>query len=430
MIKSNWAKNSFFKNRIIYPKNINDLKKLIKKTGNLSICGNLRSYGDTCINEKKLISLNKFPKVLSINKDKKVITVSSNMLLIDILNKIMPSGYMIDITPGSKYVTIGGMIANNIIGKNLYKNQFKFIIQEIEILKGDNKIITCTPYKNKKIFNLTVGGFGLTGVILKAKIKISKINNSYIDQEIYKFSTLNQFLRKIKKKSLFSVSWIDSHSLEKNKFRGFVQTGNYNDDKNLENSIIINDKKLNFFSKILLSFYIKFSFVSKFINYLFYITRPRYKKVNFNDFFYPQDKFLDWNECYRNGLFQTQFLVEEKKFKKIIEKISIFFTANKIKSTFIIIKKINEKGNYLGYKGKGYSLSFDFEINDNYFLITNFFNKIFKDFNLNLYLSKDSIVNKNLIVNNRNFKTFKKDLKLIDKNKKFVNNFSNRFNLK
>ncbi len=430
MISSNWAKNSFFKNKIIYPKNITQLKKIIKKNKEIGICGNLRSYGDTCINEKNLVSLKKFPKIINLDKSKKLISVSSNVLLLEILNKITPNGYMIDVTPGSKYVTVGGMIANNIIGKNLYKNQFKFIIKEIEILTSSNKIIKCSSTKNKKIFNLTIGGFGLTGVILKAKINLRKINNLFIDQEIEKFESINQFLKKIKKKSMFSVSWIDSHSMEQNKFRGFIQTGNYNKNKNNKNLISFKDKKLNFFSNIFLKLYIKFSIVSKIINYVFYISRPRFNIVNYNDFFYPQDRFLDWNKSYKNGLFQIQFLIKENKFQKIVDKISNFFLTNKVKSTFIIIKKINEKGKYLSYKGKGYSLSFDFEINDNYSLITNFFNKIFKEFELNIYLSKDSILSKDIIYKDRNFKIFKKDLKLIDKNKKFVNNFSNRLNLK
>ena len=433
MISSNWAKNNFFRNKIIYPKNITQLEKIIKKNKEIGICGNLRSYGDTCINTKNLVSLKKFPKIINLDPTKKIISVSSNVLLLDILKKITPKGYMIDVTPGSKYVTVGGMIANNIIGKNLYKNQFKFIIKEIEILTSSNKIIKCSSGKNKKIFNLTIGGFGLTGVILNAKINVRKINNLYIDQEIEKFQSMHEFLKKIKKKSMFSVSWVDSHSIEKNEFRGFIQTGNYNKNRNNNNKkklISFKDKKLNFIYNIFLKSYIKFSIVSKIINYVFYISRPRFNIVNYNDFFYPQDKFLDWNKSYNNGLFQIQFLVKENKFQEIIKKISTFFFINKIKSTFIIIKKINEKGKYLSYKGTGFSLSFDFAINNNYFLITNFFNKIFSEYELNLYLSKDSIVSKDIIYKDKNLKIFKKDLKLVDKNKKFVNNFSKRLNLK
>ncbi len=430
MINSNWAKNNYFNNKIIFPKDINELKKIIKKSDNVGICGNLRSYGDTCINKKKLISLEKFSKFIELDFYTKTIHVSSNVLLIDIIKKITPLGYMIDITPGSKYVTIGGMIANNIIGKNSLKNQFKFIIDEIEIINASNKIIKCSKSYNQKAFNLTVGGFGLTGVILTAKIKIKKVKNLFIDQEIRKFNNIDEFFDIVKKKSMFMVSWIDTHSLEANSFRGFVQSGNYNKEKKNTKSTIFNDNKINILSENFLRLYIKFSLVSKLVNYIFYLFRPRFKTLDFNKFFYPQDRWIDWIKSYDNGLFQVQFLINEKSFKKIINKISIFFSENKIKSTFIIIKKINEKGSYLGYQGKGFSLSFDFEINNKYLLISRFFNNLFEETNASVYLSKDSISKYQLIRKNKNFIKFIKDLKKIDKNYKFKNKFSNRLKLK
>ena len=91
---------------------------------------------------------------------------------------------------------------NNVIGKNSYRNQFKYCIREIELLVSKNKIIKCSPKKNKKIFDLTIGGFGLTGIILSAKIKVRKINNSknlkinfeYISKILKKNKTINKIV--------------------------------------------------------------------------------------------------------------------------------------------------------------------------------------------------------------------------------------------
>ena len=108
-------------------------------------------------------------------------------------------------------------------------------------------------------------------------------------------------------------------------------------------STIFNDNKINILSENFLRLYIKFSLISKLVNYIFYLLRPRFKTLDFNKFFYPQDRWIDWIKSYDNGLFQVQFLINEKSFKKIINKISIFFSENKIKSTFIIIKKLMRK---------------------------------------------------------------------------------------
>ena len=96
------------------------------------------------------------------------------------------------VTPGSKYVSIGGIVANNVHGKNTKNNQISYYIKK---LNSSNKWKNnfCS---NKKIkdFYLTVGGFGLSGVILSAKIKLKRIKSIYINQKIYEFSSYNQFL--------------------------------------------------------------------------------------------------------------------------------------------------------------------------------------------------------------------------------------------
>ena len=83
-------------------------------------------------------------------------------------------GWFIPVTPGTKYVSIGGMVANNVHGKNVNKNQLKYYINQIKLLNLQGKIITSSNKKNKKIFDLTVGGFGLTGIIISVKNKIKK----------------------------------------------------------------------------------------------------------------------------------------------------------------------------------------------------------------------------------------------------------------
>jgi hypothetical protein len=426
----NWGKNTFYKKKILFPKNLYQLKKIIASSENVGICGNLRSFGDTCINKKKLISLKKFHKKIYINKNLEILDVSSNILLVDILKKIVPNGYMLDVTPGSKYVTVGGMISNNVIGKNSYRNQFKYYVKEIELLDTSNKIITCSAKKNKKIFDLTIGGFGLTGIILSAKIKIKKTNSQYIKQKIFNFNNLPEFIKLSKKKTKFNVSWLDSHSLSKNKFSGIVYTGEYYKKRDTRKEFLYKNSKMNFFEKIFLSSYIKYMFVSEIINYLFAKLKKKETIVSFDDFFYPQDRWINFNDCYQDGLFQIQFLINQKDLKKIMNNISIFLRENSIKSTFIIIKRIDESGNYLNFYGKGFSISFDFEKKKNFKKIKSFFNNLFDEFKVKINLSKDIIVNREYISKTKQYKFFKNDLRFLDKKKLLSNEFSKRFDLK
>ena len=122
--------------------------------------------------------------------------------------------------------------------------------------------------------------------------------------------------------------------------------------------------------------------------------------------------------------------MEEEKFDRIINKISEFFKKFSIKSTFIIIKKINEDGQYMNYFGSGFSISMDFEKNSNFKIIKKFFNNLIFENSLKLNFSKDSIFKSELLKYNREYKKYLKDIKSIDKKNVFKNEFSNRLKIK
>ena len=122
--------------------------------------------------------------------------------------------------------------------------------------------------------------------------------------------------------------------------------------------------------------------------------------------------------------------MEEEKFDRIINKISEFFKKFSIKSTFIIIKKINEDGEYMNYFGSGFSISMDFEKNSNFKIIKKFFNNLIFENSLKLNFSKDSIFKSELLKYNREYKKYLKDIKSIDKKNVFKNEFSNRLKIK
>jgi hypothetical protein len=430
-IFSNWTKNVFYNKKILYPKNLNELKKIINiNKDSLGICGNLRSFNDSCINKDKLISLKKFKKEIILDKKNSTLFVSSNILLIEVLKKIVPEGFMISVTPGSKYVTIGGMISSNVIGKNSKNNQFKYLIKELKILTPKNKVIKCSNKTNKKNFDLVVGGFGLAGTILSAKIKLKKIKNQYVDVKTIKFNDYDEFNKIPLNNNRFNVAWIDSHSLNSKKFKGLFSIGDYNLIKNKNEKFECDDKEMNFITKSFLIFYINNFFFSKIINFLYLNLFLKNKTVNFNTAFYPQDKWLNFNQCYNNGFFQVQILIPEKNFKLIMNTISIFFNQNKLKSTFIILKKINENGKYLDFFGKGYSVSFDIPKDEKYLKTRSFFNNLILNNNLKPNLSKDTLLKSKFFKKDSHYKNFIKKLHSVDNKKIYTNEFSKRLKIK
>jgi len=428
----NWGRNIKIYPKEIAPNKLSDLKKVINKKSFIST-GNQRSFGDVALNDELIVSMRNFNKVNHFNKKKGIIELESGVLLKEILPIIVKKNWIFPVTPGTKYVSVGGMIANNIHGKNTQKNQIKFYVKNIKLLTTNKKIILCSPKKNKKIFDLTIGGFGLTGIILSATIQLKKISSFYLKQEIAEFNTYNEFYNGAKRIDNFeySVSWIESFT--NNKISGLWFFSNHaNINKNYINFKIFNEKKIGIIWYLILGLIVNINFFSRLFNYFYKkYKKSFYKKfVQYDQYFYPQDYFIDWNKAYgKKGMFQIQFLVPKEKFKDILSEIHYFFKSEGVFSSFVVIKKINEKGKYLNFAGKGYSISLDFIINSKFDSLKFFFNEIVRKNKLKVNFAKDFIADESYAYNYKEFKKFKKDLLILNKKKKLNSSFSKRINI-
>ena len=194
------------------------------------------------------------------------------------------------------------------------------------------------------MFKSTIGGFGLTGIILSAKIKLLRIKSDHLHQKILEINNYNQFLKMIKNNFDYNVFWIDN--LSPKKFKGLCYFSNHINTKE-KIKVRFKDKKMPFFIYLILNICLKSKLLFSIINLLFKKTKIIFSRrtVYFNDFFFPQDKYTDFNKIYSNGMFQFQFLTEKSSLKNLLSEIDDFFYKNNIFSTFIIIKNMKEGKN-------------------------------------------------------------------------------------
>ena len=429
----NWSGNVKANPKILYPKNLEELKKVIDEK-NFIIAGNQRSFGDNSVNSSLIVSMKNFNQVVDFNKREGIIEVQSGALLKNILSLILNEGWCIPVTPGTKYVSIGGMIANNIHGKNILNNQIKNHVVEIKILTPKKEIINCSKNENQDFFEMTIGGFGLTGCILSAKIKLKKITSFFIEQEVKEFKTYNEFFSLLKKSDgyEYNVNWIDS--FDSSQIKGLCYFGKHFTENNeiTKEKISFKEKKIGLLNLVFLKIFTQNYYLIKITKFIFRkLKKFFYKKISsFDDFFYPQDYFINWNKIYgSDGFFQVQFLVKEKDFIDILGKISSFFTKEKNFSTFVIIKKFDEEGKYLNFYGQGFSISMDIPINSKFLKTKEFLNNIFKEFEIKINFSKDSICSKQIIEKKKEYTEFKDALNSINPERKLNSLFSNRLKI-
>lgn len=277
--------------------------------------GNGRSYGDSCLNEGgTLIDCRNLDRIVSFDAKSGIVCCEAGVLLSDMLRLIVPQGWFLPVTPGTRFVTIGGAIANDVHGKNHHvAGTLGCHVRCFELIRSDGSRKICSPGKNADLFRATVGGLGLTGLITWAEIQLKPVRGAAIDQEVIRFSGLNDFFQLSDESAgthEYTVAWIDSLASGDALGRGLFIRGNHAAQET-KSMPILTDSRLEF--PIEPPFPLLNRFTLKAFNTLYYrkqISRHKRAQVHYEPFFYPLDKIRKWYRLYGpKGLLQHQSVV-------------------------------------------------------------------------------------------------------------------------
>ena len=406
---SGWGNNINIDTNIYLPKNNIDIFNFYKKNKILSqiVRGLGRSYGDSSL-AQNIISLKNYQKQINFDKILGTIECSSNYSLNEILKIIIAEGWFFNVTPGSKFVTIGGAIASDVHGKNHHMDgSFSDYVVSLKVITGEGILYECNKEKNSKLFYATCGGMGLTGIIVSAKIKLLKIKSNFINTQIVKTKNLKDTIQKFKEldNNKYLVAWIDSVSKNDSIGRSIIFTGNHSDkgDLNFKEKIKFSIPKI--FPSFILNRYV-ISLFNKF--YYFYHRHNKKFKQTLDNFFYPLDGINNWNNLYgKKGFVQIQVLIKDQNFEEVIKEILKFFQDNNQISFLSTLKELGPGNrNYLSFPDKGYTLTLDLKMHKDLQSIYQNFEVLLKKYKTKVYLTKDSFMSK---------KYFKETYKNLDK---------------
>lgn len=276
--------------------------------------GKGRSYGDSCLTSTgSVIDMALLSKIIDFNTETGVLICESGLTIDELLRVSLPKGWFVPVTPGTKYITIGGAIANDVHGKNHHKaGNFGHHILRFDLLRSTGELMICTPTENSDWFSATIGGLGLTGIITKVTIQLKKIYSPIIEAENCKFGSIDEFLSIAKDSENdyeYTVSWIDCTARQSKQGRGIFIRGNH--------SLVPGPLEMPREKKILFPMNAPDSMLNnvtvKIFNELYFrkqlndITKH---SISYEPFFYPLDSILHWNRMYgKRGFFQYQCLV-------------------------------------------------------------------------------------------------------------------------
>ena len=275
-----------------------------------------RSYGDSCLNAGGVaLDVRHLQNFISFDEETGLLRCEAGVSLAEILEVMVPRGWFLPVTPGTKFVSVGGAIANDIHGKNHHRDgTFGCHVTCFELLRSNGERLICSPEENRELFEATIGGLGLTGLIIWAEFRMKRIANPYIDSDYIRFGSLREFFeisRASDKDFVYTVSWVDILVGGENLCRGIFMRGNHNTSPELTTKPL--KKPLPLAVPVDFPSFVLNRLTVKAFNELYYrkqVPKQVHKVVSYDPFFYPLDSIHNWYRMYgRRGFLQYQFVV-------------------------------------------------------------------------------------------------------------------------
>jgi FAD/FMN-containing dehydrogenase len=329
-----------------------------------------RSYGDCCLLDRgTLLNTRGMSRLISFDSTSGLLRCEGGVSLAEILEFAVPRGWFLPVTPGTKYVTVGGAIANDIHGKNHHlAGTFGRHVPRFELVRSDGSRMECTPSENDEWFRATVGGLGLTGLITWADIQLRPIVSRKIDYKGIKFKGLDEFLSISRASSNveYTVAWIDCVSNGSSFARGIFMQGKHSEAAEDLGRVQPREPRLSVpvpMPSMLLNHFTVGAF-----NTLYYhrqLSREKTATIDYEPFFYPLDSVLNWNRIYGSeGMVQFQCVLPEETNPHGITEILRTITASGLASFLAVIKVFGNQPSpgMMSFPRPGVTLALDFPV--------------------------------------------------------------------
>lgn len=361
-----------------------------------------RCYGDSSLNAHILSTL-KYNRFLDFDREQGILHCQAGVSFAEVLDVVVPAGWFLPVTPGTKFVTVGGAIAADVHGKNHHVGgSFSHHVVAFSLLAPDGQVYECSRAENPDIFWATCGGMGLTGVILEARFRLQRIETAYIVEESTKAPNVDA-LYKLFEQSMhftYSVAWIDCLARGRNLGKGVLLNGEHamvsdlQQGRHLQAPLSLPPKRKLTVPLHLPSFTINPLTVRAF-NAVWYAKAKGGQHrhvIDYDSYFYPLDGVLHWNRVYgRRGFAQYQFVIPPARGYDGMVRILQEISAARLPS-FVSVLKYFGKGETgpLGFPMEGYMLALDFPITSKLFGALDRLDQIVLDCGGRIYLTKDS----------------------------------------
>jgi FAD/FMN-containing dehydrogenase len=361
-----------------------------------------RSYGDAALNDGgQVLGLRRLDRYLSFDAESGVLACEAGVTLEQIIRDFTPGGWFPMITPGTKYVTVGGCIANDVHGKAHHaQGCFSACVDALTVLLASGEVVRASRDENADLFWGTFGGMGLLGVVLTARLRLRRIETTYFRQKAVPVADLDAMLAALEDNDRtfpYSVATLDVTATGARLGRGVVSVGDHATRAELPPRLAADPLRVSGPPKVDVPFELpELTLNPLTIRVVNALIQRRLRGAppfgHYEGFFYPLDIIAHWNRGYgRRGFAQYQFVIPfadgPRRLRGILEAI---LSSRELPFLNVLKRFGRESGGVLSFPREGYTLAIDFPVRANTVSVLRRLDAMVLEAGGRVYLGKDS----------------------------------------
>ena len=399
---SGWGRYPVVDCRVAAPRGREDLHGLLASRGTLIARGWGRSYGDAALNRDLTLSTLGLGRMQAFDGDTGLLTCEAGVGLDDVLRMFVPRGWFPPVVPGTKFVTVGGMIAADVHGKNHHRDgTFGAHVEELTLATADGEISLCSRTRNADLFQATLGGMGLTGVILSASFRLKPIETAFVLAETVAARDLDETMAVFEASHdwPYSVAWIDCLARGRKLGRTLVVRGTPMRRRALPASLAPHPlrpaSESTFRMPVDAPPFLLNRLSTGLFNGLYYRwgrAHAGLRPVHFDPFFFPLDRIDRWNRLYgRRGFIQYQCALPADESPAGLSALLGCIATVGQGSFLAVLKRFGSAGEGLmSFPLEGYTLALDFPLRRGTLALIDALDAITHAYGGRVYLAKDA----------------------------------------
>jgi FAD/FMN-containing dehydrogenase len=359
-----------------------------------------RAYGDAALpagGDLRVAGTVLANRVLAFNEQTGELTAEAGFSLEDMYRIFLPRGFFTPVSPGTRFVTLGGMVASDVHGKNHHcAGTFGAHVRALKVRVADGTIVTCSRTAHQELFRATIGGMGLTGHILEVTAVLARVPSPWIVSETERIPNIDAFIDALKaagREWPFTVGWIDCLSRPPAMGRGILFRGRWAEAHEAKPFVGL---KAPITVPFTMPGWVLDPLVMKTfnaVNYRSHGARVKTAIVEAGKFFYPLDAIGQWNRLYgRVGFAQYQCVLPESAGHAAAKRFLDLLTARGGASFLCVIKDCGPEGQgLLSFPKAGISIALDIPVRAGTQSLVDALNELVIAEGGRIYLAKDAL---------------------------------------